>query len=60
METITLILPLEAKNVNNPSDISSDSGVTAGVTVEQQQDRLKSKMKPRTQLRSLNAIIQGY
>ena len=40
MATITLILPLEATTVNNPSDIRSDSrsdrrgdsGATAGVT----------------------------
>ena len=33
METVTLILPLEATTVNNPIDSRSDSGVT----VEQQQ-----------------------
>ena len=32
MEIVNLILPLEATNVNNPSDSRSDSGVTAGVT----------------------------
>ena len=57
METITLILPLEATTVNNPSDIRSASGVTAGVIVEQQQERWYSKMEPRTQLRLLNARI---
>ena len=39
METVTLILSLEATTVNNPSDRSSNRGVTAGVTVEQQQER---------------------
>ena len=38
METVTLILSLEAMIVNNPSDSSSDSGVTDGVTVVQQQE----------------------
>ena len=33
METVTLILPLEATTVNNPSDTRGDRGVTAGVTV---------------------------
>ena len=60
METITLILPLEATTMKNPSDSKSVSGVTAGVTAEQQQDRWQSKMEPRTYLRSLNARIQGY
>ena len=32
METVNLILPLEATTVNNPSDSRSDSGVTAGAT----------------------------
>ena len=39
METVTLIMPLEEMTVNNPSDSMSDSGVTAGVRVEQQQER---------------------
>ena len=60
METITLILPLEMTTLNNPSNSRSDSVVTAGVTVEQHQDHWQSKMDPRTQLRLLNAIIQGY
>ena len=60
MATITLNLPLEATTVNNPSDSRSNSGVTAGVKVEQHQERWQSKMEPRTQLRSLNARIQGY
>ena len=42
METVTLILPLEATTVNNPSDSSSDSrsdsrvdsGAIAGALVE--------------------------
>ena len=38
----------------------SNSRVIAVVTVEQQQKRWQSKMKPRTQKRSLNARIQGY
>ena len=45
METVTLILPLEATTMNNPSDISGVTagaleGATAGVTAaaaEQQQ-----------------------
>ena len=57
MATITLILPLEATTVKNPSDSRSDSGVTAEVTVEQHQERLQSKMEPQTQLRLLNARI---
>ena len=60
MATVTLILPLEATNVDNPSEIRSYSRVTAGVTVEQYQERWQSKMEPQTQLRSLNARIQGY
>ena len=60
MATVTLIMSLEATTVNNPSDSRSDSGVTSGVTVEQQQERWQSNMEPRTQLRSLNARIQGY
>ena len=59
MATVTLILPLEATTVNNPSDSRIKSGVTAGVTVEQQQERLQSKMDPQTQRQSLNARIQG-
>ena len=39
METVTLILPLEATSVNNPIDISSNSGVTGGAIVEQHQER---------------------
>ena len=39
METVTLILPLEAMTVNNPSDSRSNSGVKAGVEVEQHQER---------------------
>ena len=54
MATIALILTLEAMPVNNPSGRRSDSGVTAGVTVEQQQERWQSNLEPRTQLRSLN------
>ena len=57
METITLILPLEATAVNNPSNSRSEGGVTEGVTVEQQQERWQSKMESRTQLQSLNARI---
>ena len=60
METVTLILPLEATTVNNPSDSKCESGVTAGVTVEQHQERWQIKMEPRTQLRLINARIQGY
>ena len=60
MATIALILTLEAMPVNNPSGRRSDSGVTAGVTVEQQQERWQSNLEPWTQLRSLNARIQGY
>ena len=60
MENVTLILPLEAMNVNNPSDSRSNSGVTARVTVELQQERWQSKLKPWTQLRFLNARTQGY
>ena len=60
METVTLILPLEETTVKNPSDSRGDSGVTAGVTVEKQQERWKSNMEPRTKLQSLNARIQGY
>ena len=60
MATVTLILPLEAMTVNNTSDSRSDSGVTVGVTVEKHQDCWQSKVDPRTQLRSLNARIQGY
>ena len=60
METVTLILPLEAMTVNNPSDSRSGSGVTAGVKVEQQQERWQIKMEPHNQLRSLNARIKGY
>ena len=32
METVTLILPLEARTMNNPSERKSNSVVTAGVT----------------------------
>ena len=32
METVTLILPLEATTVNNPTNSRSDIGVTAGAT----------------------------
>ena len=39
MATVTLIIPLEATTMNNPSNIRSDSGVTAGATVEWQQVR---------------------
>ena len=39
METVTLILPLEATTVNNPSNSRSNSGVRDGMTVEQQQER---------------------
>ena len=60
MATVILILPLEATTVNNPSNRRSDSGVTAVVKMEQQQERWQSKMEPRTQLQSLNARIQGY
>ena len=38
MATVTLILPLEAMTVNNPSYSRSNSGVTAGVTVEHMQE----------------------
>ena len=38
METVTLIIPLEATTVNNPSDRTSENGVTARVTVEQHQE----------------------
>ena len=54
MATVTLILPLEATTVNNPSDSKSNSGVTVGVTVEQYQERWQSKMEPQTQLQLLN------
>ena len=57
---VTLILPPEVTTVNNPRDSTSDSGVTVGVTVEQQKERWLSKMEPQTQLQSLNARIQGY
>ena len=50
MATVTLILPLEATTANNPSDIRTDSGVTAVVTVEQQQERWQSNMEPQAQL----------
>ena len=60
MENVTQILPLEAMTVNNPSDSKSGSGVTAGVIVDQQHEYWQSNMEPRAQLRSLNAIIQGY
>ena len=53
-------MPLEVTTVNNPSDSRSNSGVTAGVALEQQQECWQSDMEPRTQLRSLNARIQGY
>ena len=46
--------------MNNPSGSRSDNGVTAGVTVEKDQERWQSKMEPRTQLLYLNARIQGY
>ena len=59
METVTLILLLGAMNENNPSDIRSNSAVTAAVTVEKQQDRWYGKMEPRTQPQLLNARIQG-
>ena len=35
IETVTLIMPLKATTVNNPSNIRNDSGVTAGVTLEE-------------------------
>ena len=57
METVILILPLEATTVNNPSNSRSDSGVIARMTVEQQQEHWQSKMESRNQLRLLNAII---
>ena len=38
METVTLIMPLEATTVNNPSNSRSNSGVTDGVTVEKLQE----------------------
>ena len=38
MVNVTLILPLEATTVKNPNNSRIDSGVTAGVTVEQQQE----------------------
>ena len=38
METVTLIIPLKARIVNNPSNIWSNCGVTAEVPVEQQQE----------------------
>ena len=60
MPIVTLILRLDVTTVNNPIDIRSDSGVTAGVTVEEHQERWQSKMEPQTQLRLLNARIQGY
>ena len=50
METVTLIIPLEAMTVINPSDRMSDSGVTAGVIVGKQQERWQSKMEPQPQL----------
>ena len=50
METVTLVMPLEATTVKNPSDSSINSGVTAEVTVEQHQESWQSKMEPRTQL----------
>ena len=59
METVTLILPLEATTVKNPSDSGSNSGVTAGVTKDQQRERWYGKMEPQTQLQLLNARIQG-
>ena len=37
--TVTLVLPLEATTVNNPSDSRINSEVTAGVTLKQQQER---------------------
>ena len=57
MANVILILTLEATTVNNTSNSRSDSGVISGVTVEQQQERWKSNMEPRTQLQSLNARI---
>ena len=60
METVTLIMPIEATTVNNPSNSRSDSVVTAGETVEQQKNRWQIKMYPRTQIQLLNARIQGY
>ena len=39
METVTLIIPLDATAVKNPRNIKSYSGATAGVTVEEQQER---------------------
>ena len=60
METVTLILPLEVTTVNNTGDSRSNSGVTVGVPVDQQQERCQSKMEPQTQLRFLNGKIQGY
>ena len=47
METVTLILPLEATTINNTSDSRSDSGVTDGVTVEQQQERFRVRWSHR-------------
>ena len=60
MATVTLILPLEATTLNNPSNSRSDSGVTSGATVERQQERWQINMEPQTQLQSLNARIQFY
>ena len=60
METVTLILSLEETNTNNPSDRSSNRGVTAGVKVGQQQERWYSKIEPLTQLQLINVRIQGY
>ena len=58
MATVTLILPLEATTVNNPSnsrsnsriDSRGDSGAIAVVTVKRQQEHWQSKMEPQTQL----------
>ena len=60
MATVTLILPLEAKTVNNPRNSRSDSVVTEVVTLEQHQDHWQSNMDAQTQLLLLNARIQGY
>ena len=45
MSTVTLILPLDVTTVNNPSNIRSNSGVTAGVTEEQLQERWQITME---------------
>ena len=50
MVTVTLVLPLDTRTVTIPCDSRSDSVVTAGVRVEQQQERWYIKMKQQTQL----------